>query len=152
MNDQINMRTYDFSYLASDPAASLARRLDRSEYVSGEDLAIFVEEHGEKPIPPTIRNHLCQILRGKIGKPNGRPALHPILRNFRDMVVAGQYHRHRRMLSCIERQANKRSITKLSTVGMTLAERAARLVAARYLDGEESWRQVQNIASSRKHH
>lgn len=128
---------------------SLTRHLlDRGDYVDGTTLAKELEENRDEVIPPDILDYLCCFLRGEVGPPRGRPPQDRHIKWLRESVIRYHYRRIVPYLTYRKRRYGKPA-GWLKRRG-TPAELAARLVAKRWHYGEESWRTVQNIASSQK--
>jgi hypothetical protein len=125
----------------------IERKLKAGEHVDGEELAEALERYGAQPLPPAVLEYVCKLLRGQINAPRGRKPDPALLKRELDMVIGHQYRRCLRIF-----QWRKSRGVKLICSGQkcTPAEAAARWVARKYLYGPESWRSVQNIASSRK--
>ena len=128
--------------------------LERGEYVDGELLAEALRDHGDQPVPPDVLNYLCRFLEGKAKKPRGRKPIPEFHVRWKQMKMKAHYERYLEWL-----QARKKRLGHLNGWPRIREadfwqgppnEIAARMVARRYLDGTESWRDVQNKISSRK--
>jgi hypothetical protein len=140
-----------FSYLNELHLGGIQRRIAAGDYVDGAELAAALREHGARPLPPDVLNYLCRLLEDDVPKPKGRKGWKnaPPADELRyNMVVRGLYKRHLdRLTERTHRYGKPAGWTKLDG---SAGKIAARIVAKRYLSGAESWRTVQNIASSRK--
>jgi len=143
-----------FSYLDELHLGGIEEKIRDGQFVDGEELARALQAHGLRAPSDVVLAYLCQYLRGKVKRPRGRPRPSDLDRRYRDMVVSGSY---RRNLAWLEKRKNSDG----DNMGWSLlqgadfwqgtrAEKAARMVARRFLGGAESWRRVQNIASSHK--
>lgn len=134
-----------FAHLEVDHLAGLVERITAGEYIDGRELAERLRNHGSRPIPETVLDHICRHLDDTVTKPKGRKSLPTLDRSRRDMIIGGLYRRYLAYLTERERRYGHHA-------GWTKGEyppgeTAARLVARFYYYGEESWRSVQNIAS-----
>jgi hypothetical protein len=59
--------------------AGIEYRLSIGDYVSGEELAVAIENDTDKILPDQVRDYLCRFLRGKVKKKPGpnRVTTHP---------------------------------------------------------------------------
>jgi len=138
----------DFSHLNNLHMGGIERDLKAGKYVEPEVLAAALRKHGSQPIPPEVLDYLCRFLEGSVPIPKGRKPWPKFDRQRFETLVAGLYRRYLERLTDRKRlYGQPAGWTKLDG---TPAEVAARIVAKRFMYGAESWRRVQNIASSRK--
>ena len=147
-NEVIDAR---FAYLGDHHLGGIERCIAAGAYVDGSELASSLRNHGTRPIPTAVMDYLCRFLEGFFSKPRGRKGWQGWPRAERlklDMIVTGSYRRNlKRLTDRRDRYGHPAGWTRLEG---TPGEIAARIVAKQFLFGEESWRSVQNIASSRK--
>ena len=143
-----------FAHLDELHLVGIENRVAKGEYVSAGELAAALRKHGSRPIPSCVLEYLCRLLEGKVTKPKGRKAL-PILEMRRRRMVIG--HFYRRYLTWLRNRKARYGhldgwprIRQASWWRGPPNERAARMVALQFGYGAESWRCVQNIASSQK--
>lgn len=147
-DDQGQAGARRFAYLDELHLGGIERQLAAGEYVDGSELAAALRRHELRPIPPKVLDYVCRLLEGKVPKPNGRKPLPRVEVDRGDMIIRGLYRIYlSRLKERTQLYGRPAGWTKLDG---TAAEIAARIVAKRFLYGPESWRTVQNIASSRK--
>jgi hypothetical protein len=144
----------DFSYLKALHFKGVEKDLEAGRYISAPDLARLIRSRGDVPIPDRVLEYACAHLAGEVARPKGRPAHEPISLRIRKMIISAEYLR---LLGVFEESSlSPEDIEEYGSEdnphdeARTPAERAARLVAARFWDGAESWRTVQNISSEYK--
>lgn len=138
----------DFSWLDAFHLGGIERSIAAGEYVDGAELAAALRRHGSRPIPPDVLDYLYRFLEGRVDKPRGRKAWPEAeIRNFHT-VIRGLYRKHLERLT--ERKRRHGRPAGWTNLEGTPAEISARIVARRFLYGAESWRTVQNTASSYK--
>jgi hypothetical protein len=64
----------------ADPDKLVEARLADGELVEGSQLAQFLREWGDKPLPDRFRSLLCDFLEGRIKKKRGRKTVAPLTR------------------------------------------------------------------------
>lgn len=142
----------DFSWLNEYHLGGIEQKLKAGKYVDGEELARALHLHGQRPIPQPVLDYLCALLKGKVKKPKGRPARPNLLTRQQNMIIRWSYRRNFAWL-----RARKKSYGHLdgwpALQGTNFwkgpaSEKAARMTAARFGYGAESWRSVLNINSS----
>lgn len=144
----------DFSHLRALHFKDLERRIAGGEVVPAEELAHLVRKRKGLAVPDAVIEHMCAHLAGEVARPRGRPRENPIETHKRNLFATALY-RLLRTAGSLEEQ------TELAEAWLgeghadiapdaTLAERAARIAAKLFLSGEESWRTLQNLASSQK--
>jgi hypothetical protein len=138
----------NFDYLNELHLVGIEESVAAGKYVSAEDLSSALRKHGARPISPAVLDYLCNMLEGNVAKPKGRKGLPEFEARRWHMVIRGHYQNRRRWLE--ERKDRYGHPTGWTKLDGTAAEIAARIVAKRWLSGPDSWRTVQNIASSRK--
>ncbi len=127
---------------------SLEGRIVAGEYIDSAELASLLRQHGSSPIPDSVLDYVCKHLEGTIAKPKGRRPMSEFESRRSKMIVAGLYHLYLDYLT--HRKSRYGVPAGWTRSDYTPAELAARIVAKKVLYGEESWRSVQNIASSHK--
>lgn len=137
-----------FAYLDELHLVGIEKEIAADKYVSAADLSSALRKHGSRPIPSAVLDYLCDLLEGKVRKPKGRPGRPAFEIRRWHMVIRGLYKLRQRWLN--ERKRRYGHPAGWTNLDMAAAEIAARLVAKYYLSGPESWRRVQNIASSHK--
>ena len=127
------------------------RDIREGRYVDPVQLARLVRARGDVGIPDAVIEYMCAQLAGEISQPRGRPPDDPIEERRLDMIIHAEYLR-----LAVALKEGGLSADDLQNYGpednpyeenRTPAERAARLVAARYWDGAESWKTIRNISS-----
>lgn len=142
-----------FGYIRALHFQGVEERIAKGQYVSAEQLADLVRTRGDVPVPDGVIDYMCQHLAGEIKKPRGRPAMSDIEDKRRKMFVK---HEYPRLLGVLQKGELSPEDLELygeeeeSALKATPSERAARLVAKVFLSGPESWKQVRNIAASKK--
>ena len=138
----------DFSYLRELEMKGVELALKRGDYVDEKWLVKALRANAGKPIPEAVLDYLCRFLEGAIDRPMGRKPVSKLERDRFNGIIAGHYRRYGEYLTGRkQRYGHHAGWTKSEYAP---AEMAARLVARYYYYGEESWRTVQNIASSSK--
>lgn len=143
--DRKNSGDTPFAHLQIDYLADIAERVASGAYIDGPELAERLRGHGSQPIPDKVLDYLCRYLEGTIDKPKGRKALPEFERRRQDMIVRRLYRRYFEYLTA--RKGRYGQPAGWTNLDYPSGEMAARLVAKRWLYGEESWHTVQNIAS-----
>src|SRR3990167_10105345 len=127
------------------------RDIREGRHIDPVQLARLVRARGDVGVPEAVIDYLCAHLAGEISPPRGRPSDDPSEERKLEMVIHAEYQRLANAL-----KEGGLSADDLQTYGpednpyeesRTPAERAARLVAARYWDGAESWKTIRNISS-----
>lgn len=127
------------------------RDIREGRYVDPAQLAELVRARGDVGIPDAVIEYMCAHLAGEISPPRGRPSADPIEERKLDMIIHAEYQRLSRVL-----KSGSLSADDFQTYGpednpyeesRTPAERAARLVAARFGYGPESWKTILNIST-----
>ena len=143
-----------FPHMKVDHLHGLAERITAGEFIDGPELAERLRGHSFQPIPDTVLDYLCRYLEGTIEKPKGRKPASQLERRRLNMIIGGVYRNYLAFLAERKRRYGhpvgwlKRCSTPSSPLlDRPPAEIAARLVARKFLHGEESWRTVQNISS-----
>ena len=130
---------------------NLARKLGRGHHVTGHELALALRSNPDVPVPPVVRDYLCQYLGGEVRKPRGRKP-GGALRLVRDAYALVLYER---LLAWLKRRKRRLGLKGWPVLQSTdwwqgpPHERAARMVAKRLFQGH-TWEHVRNIVSSRK--
>ena len=130
---------------------NLVRKLGRGEHVGGAELALALRSNPDVPVPPIVRDYLCQYLKGKVRKPGGRKPGGAV-QLVRDVCAAGLYQQY---LAWLKRRKRRFGLTGWPALEPAdwwqgpPHERAARMVARRMFRNH-TWRHVQNIVSSQK--
>ncbi len=143
-----------FAHLDELHLKGIERRVAEGEYVSAEELVAALRKHGSRPLPPAVLEYLCRLLEGKVAKPKGRKALPSVEKRHRRMIVRHFYLRNLAWLQ--DRKARYGHLDGWPSIRQAKwwqgppNERAARMVAERISYGAESWRDIQNEASSQK--
>jgi len=127
------------------------RDIRDGRHVDPVQLARLVRARGDVGVPDAVIEYMCAHLAGEISPPRGRPSDDPIEERRLDMIIHAEYQRLAHAL-----KEGGLSADDLQKYGpednpyeesRTPAERAARLVAALYWDGAESWKTIRNISS-----
>ncbi len=143
-----------FEHLRTLHFGGVQRAIAEDKFVSTKDLASLIRSRGDIEVPDDVLAYVCRHLAGEIRKSSGRPNYGEIETKKRNMMIAREY---KRLLNVL--RAGSLSTQDVGIYGtedrsvvqdLTSAVRAARLVAGLFLSGAESWRSVQNIASSQK--
>ena len=130
-----------------DLMAWLEGRISTGDYIDSSELASLLRQHGSRPIPEPVLEYICGHLEGTIEKPKGRKPMPAVERQRLDTIISGLYQIY---LDHLSERARRYGIPAgWTNLTYTPAELAARLVARRFHYGEQSWRTVQNIASTR---
>lgn len=125
----------------------LEGRISAGEYIDSAELASLLRQHGSRPITESVLEYVCGHLEGSVERPKGRKPQPALERQRLDTIISGVYQNYlNHLLNRTHRYGQPAGWTSL---GYTPAELAARLVARRFHYGEQSWRTVQNIASTR---
>ena len=131
------------------------RRIEQGQYVSAEELADLLRKRGDVLVPGSVLDYVASHLAGDVLKSRGRKKLNEAGLARHHLVIRGEY---KRLLASFEagedlseadREVYDDAAADVPT-DATPARRAARLVATVWYHGPESWKTVQNIASSRK--
>lgn len=138
----------DFSHLNAFHLGGVERDINAGKYVEPGELAEALRKHGELPISPEVMDYLCRFLEGRVQKPKGRKPWPDVEKRRFHMVCRGLYRIYLDHLT--ERKRQYGHPAGWTNLDGTPAEIAARIVAKRFLYGAESWRRIQNIASSHK--
>ncbi len=126
---------------------SLEGRIVAGEYIDSAELASLLRQHGSRPITESVLEYVCGHLEGTVERPKGRKPQPALERQRLNMIISGVYQNYFDHLS--DRAGRYGHPAGWTNLDYTPAELAARLVARRFHYGEQSWRTVQNIASTR---
>jgi hypothetical protein len=142
------IQTGKFAYLDDLHLGGIERQLAAGEHVEAAELVFALRKHGQRPIPPVVLDYICRMLEGRVRKPKGRRAQPELVRRRLRMLIGGIYRDYLARLE--ERRHKFGAPAGWTRLEYSPGELAARIVAKNYLGRPESWRTVQNIASSRK--
>ncbi len=122
----------------------------RRAYIPPEQIARALRENPGVPLPPEIRDYLCDFLEGKIPAPAGRPAdVESPLSQIKKGLIPPTYLRY---LAWLRRRKRSMELKGWKTIRDAdwwqgpPNERAARMTRHR-LGLAMDWRRVQNIVS-----
>ena len=144
-----------FGYVRAIHFRDAERRIDHGQYVSAEELVALLRKRGKAPVPGAVLDYIASHLAGDVQKPRGRKKLNEAGVARHHMIIRFEYKRllalfrEGKSLSDVDRELYGETPIEM-TANITPAQRAARLVACAWYHGAESWKTVQNIASSQE--
>ncbi len=122
----------------------------RRAYIPAEQIARALRENPGVPLPPEIRDYLCNFLEGKIRTPAGRPAdFENPLSQLKKTLIPPTYARYLAWLRRRKRSMGDEGWKQIRDADWWKGppnERAARMTRHR-LKLAMDWRRVQNIVS-----
>jgi len=143
-----------FAHLDELHLGGIERRIAAGEYVDGVELAEALRKHGSRPIPAAVLDYLCRYLEGDIAKPRGRKPVPTVEQRRQQMLVRYSYRRYLAWLKGRKmRYGHLDGWPRIRAASWWQGpphERAARMAAHRWSYGDDSWRSVHNLLSSRK--
>lgn len=139
---------FDVVVLDGSHMDNIEKRIKLGEEVDGSEIIEALGGIKNRSVSKIVLEHLRLMLDDSVPKPKGRKSKPKTLARRYNMIIGGCYRKYLSKLT--ERKYRHGNPAGWTDLDGTPAEIAARIVARRFSYGEESWRSVQNIASSYK--